>query len=92
MKLTPYKDILSMKQDDKDSLLLPVKVNTAKKQAELEVARLEERIATLEREITDLSASPDINLSKIADKFDELGLVERRKKQFTQIIAELFPV
>jgi 3-isopropylmalate dehydratase small subunit len=91
MKLTPYKEILSMKQDDKDALLLPIKINTAKKQAELTVAKIEEKIATLENEITTLSSSPELNLEKIADKFDELGLIERRKKQFTQIITELFP-
>lgn len=91
MKLTPYKDLLGMTQDQKDALLVPVRINTAKKQAELTVAKLEEQTATIENEITKLASQTELNLEKIADKFDDLGLIERRKKQFAQIISELFP-
>ena len=91
MKLTPYKDLLGMTQDQKDALLVPVRINTAKKQAELTVAKLEEQTATIENEITKLASQTELNLEKIADEFDYLGLIERRKKQFAQIISELFP-
>ena len=91
MKLTPYKDLLGITQDQKDALLVPVRINTAKKQAELTVAKLEEQTATIENEITKLASQTELNLEKIADKFDDLGLIERRKKQFAQIISELFP-
>ena len=91
MKLTPYKDLLGMTQDQKDALLVPVRINTAKKQAELTVAKLEEQTATIENEKTKLASQTELNLEKIADKFDDLGLIERRKKQFAQIISELFP-
>jgi len=91
MKLTPYKDLLGMTQDQKDALLVPVRINTAKKQAELTVAKLEEQTAIIENEITKLASQTELNLEKIADKFDDLGLIERRKKQFAQIISELFP-
>ena len=91
MKLTPYKYLLGMTQDQKDALLVPVRINTAKKQAELTVAKLEEQTATIENEITKLASQTELNLEKIADKFDDLGLIERRKKQFAQIISELFP-
>jgi hypothetical protein len=91
MKLTPYKDLLGMTQDQKDALLVPVRINTAKKQAELTVAKLEEQKATIENDITKLASQTELNLEKIADKFDELGLLERRQTQFTRIISELFP-
>ena len=90
MTLTPYKKVLGMTENEKDAMLLPIKIKTAKKQAELEIVKLEEEIALTENKINELASSPDLRLLEIARAFDNLGIIERRKKQFIQIVSELF--
>lgn len=91
MKLTPYRKSLTMAKEAVDTALAPVRARAAKKQAELETCKLEEKIATMESEITVLCSKQDINFHGIIDKMDELALAERRKAQFEKITAELFP-
>lgn len=90
-KLTPYKKLLTMAKEAVDATLAPVRANAAKKQAELEIAKLEERSATLQSELDGLCATRELNFSRIIDKLDEIDLTERRKKQFIKIVAEMFP-
>ncbi len=90
-KLTPYKKLLTMAKEAVDAALAPIRANSAKKQAELEVAKLEERVATLETELTELCSKKDLCFDRIIDKLDEIALAERRREQFNTIIAEMFP-
>lgn len=91
MKLTPYQTILTMSKEAIDKGLAKVRANSAKKKAELEIAKLEEKVATIEKEVDELCSTKEINFDKIIDKLDELALAERRKEQFQKIIEELFP-
>ena len=91
MKLTAYRKLLTMAKEAVDATLAPVRANAAKKQAELEMAKLDERIASLESELTTLCSQKDISFDKIIDKLDAIALSERRKKQFQQILDEMFP-
>ncbi len=90
-KLTPYKKLLTMAKEAIDATLAPVRANAAKKQAELEMAKLDEKIATIDSELTVACSQKDINFNNIIDKLDEIALAERRKKQFEKIITEMFP-
>jgi len=91
MKLPTYKDVLKMGEDAVKQTLAPVKAARAKKQAELEMCKLDEQIATLEAEIHEMCCSVDIDFSEIIDAQDELALVERRKAQYKKILVEMFP-
>ncbi len=91
MKLKPYKDYLKMAKEAIDETLAPVRANKAKKQAELEIAKLEEGIATKEASINELCTAKELNFAKIIDEQDALALQVRRKKQFETIVEELFP-
>ena len=91
MTLTPYKKLLTMAKEAIDATLAPVRAHAAKKQAELEMAKLDERIATLESELTTVCSQKDVNFDSIINKLDEIALAERRKKQFGKIIGEMFP-
>lgn len=90
-KLTPYRKLLVMGKEALDEVLAPVRSRSAQKKAELEVAKLEERIATLDTELTTLCSSKDLNFDRIIDKLDEMALAARRKKQFDKILTEMFP-
>jgi hypothetical protein len=91
MTLTPYKKLLTMAKEAIDASLAPVRAHAAKKQAELEMAKLDERIATLESELTQKCSQKDVNFDSVINKLDEIGLAERRRKQFEKIIKEMFP-
>jgi len=91
VKLKPYKEILKMAKEMIDETLAPVRAMRAKKQAELEVAKMDEKIATHEAKIQEICTEKDINFDKLISAQDELALMERRKKQFARIIEELFP-
>jgi hypothetical protein len=91
MKLTPYKKALTCGKKALDKLLVPVKVNKAKKQAELEMCKLEEEIATSEVALHDLCTREEVNFSAIIALQDKLALVQRKKKQYDKILTEMFP-
>lgn len=91
MKLTPYKKLLGMTKDAIDATLAATRANSAKKQAELEVCKLEEKQATLEKNIQEACSQKELNFNRIIELQDEFALNERRIEQFTQIISEMFP-
>ena len=90
MKLPAYKDVLKMAKEKIDDALAPVRAMRAKKQAELEMAKLDEQIATAEANIHEICCEKEINFSKLIDKQDALSLLERKKKQYQKILDEMF--
>ena len=91
MKLTPYADALKMGKEKIGKMLVPVKVNRAKKQAELEMCKLDEEIAVKEEKLHDSCCSEEVNFSKIIELQDGIALLTRKKKQYQQILDEMFP-
>jgi hypothetical protein len=91
MKLPKYKDVLKMAKDVIDDTLAPVRTMRAKKQAELEMAKLDEEIATQEAKIHELCCEKEINFAGLIDKQDKLALTQRKKKQYQKILDEMFP-
>jgi len=91
MKLTTYKQLITMTKEAVDKKLAPIRAIAQKKAAELEVAKLDERLATLQKEIDEECSKKDLNYDAIIRKLDDLALAERRQKQFNKIISELFP-
>ena len=91
MKLPAYKDVLKMGEDAIKATLAPVKAKRAKKQAELEMCKLDETIATKEAEINEQCCQEDVDFSELIDMQDSLALAERRKKQYQKILDEMFP-
>lgn len=91
MKLTPYKKLLAMTKEAVDATLAPIRAKSARKQAELEMAKLEETIATLETEVTQLASVREVNFGRMIDKLDDLALAERKRGQFQKILEEMFP-
>lgn len=91
MKLKPYKEILKMAKEKIDETMAPVRANKAKKQAELEIAKLDEKIASQEAKIQEICMKKEIDFDSLITAQDDLAIMERRKKQFTKIIEELFP-
>lgn len=91
MKLTPYKEILKWSKEKIDESLAGVRAHKAMKQAELEIAKLDEKIATQEAKIREICSGKEIDFEKLINAQDDLALMERKTKQFKKIIDELFP-
>ncbi len=91
LKLKPYKEVLRMSKEKIDDALAPVRTNRARKQAELEIAKMEEKLVSLEARINELCSEKDLLFDRIIAALDEYALTERKIKQFNTIIAEMFP-
>jgi hypothetical protein len=91
MKLPSYKEVLKMGKEKLEETLIPVRANKAKKQAELEMCDLEEKLATKTAEIAELCSAKELNFKKIIEAQDELGLLERKKTQYQNILDQMFP-
>ena len=92
MQLTPYEKLLGMTKEALDAVMAPVRSFTAKRKGRYEQAKLDERISSLELEVTELCSKKDLNFDAVLDKLDEITLLQRRKDQFDVIISQLFPV
>lgn len=91
MKLKSYKEYLKMGKEEIEHTLAPMRANKAKKQAELEIAKMEEKIASAEQKINELCTKQELDFNAIISAQDELCLMERRKKQLEKIIEDMFP-
>ena len=91
MKLPTYQDALRMGKDAINEMMAPAKARSAKKKAELEMCKLDERIASAQAEIHELCTTEDVDFGKIIDKLDDLALMERRKEQYEEILEQMFP-
>lgn len=90
LKLKPYKEILKMAKEKVDEVLAPVRANRARKQAELEIAKMDEKMASQEAKVFELCSAREIDFDAIIRSQDEYALMERRKNQFKKIIDEMF--
>lgn len=91
MKLPSYKDVLKSGKEKLNEALAPVRAKRAQKQAELEMSKLEEEIATTQADIHEECCKEEVSFPKIIEKQDKLGLLERRMKQYQKILDEMFP-
>ena len=91
MKLTPYEKCLKMGKEKVNEVLAPIRAKKCRKKAELEMAEIDEKIATCEADIHEECGKQDVDFTSIISKMDTLALAERKKKQFAKIIKEMFP-
>jgi hypothetical protein len=91
MSLRPYAESLKLTKEEKEKALLPNRVKQAKTQAQLELLKLDEEIATAEAGREELVQKFPINWGAILDASDRLALALRRKEQLAKLISELFP-
>jgi len=91
MKLLSYKEALKLGEKKLKEALIPVRVKKAKKQAELEMCKLEEQIAVKEAKLQEKCSDEEVNFPSIIELQDELGLLNRKRKQYERILEEMFP-
>ena len=90
MKLIPYKKVLAMTKEAVDKALVPIRARQTRSRGELEMMKIDEQILVLENEIQEITAKHPLDYDYLLSKLDKVALLERRKKQFTKVIKELF--
>ncbi len=91
MELPSYKEVLSMGKEKLKEAMIPVRFNKARKQAELEMCKLDEELAVQSATLQDVCSKEDVNFPRIISLQDELCLLERKKEQYQQILDQMFP-
>lgn len=91
MKLRPFKDLIAMSKEKLDEAMAPIRARQVRLKAELEMSELDSRLVTKETEVQEMCAQKDIDLKKLMDRLDEIALLERRKKQYGEVLEQLFP-
>jgi hypothetical protein len=91
MQLTAYKDILKLGKEKVQEAMAPMRAKEQRKRAELEMIQLESKICEIEQAIQEVCAAYPIDFEKLIKKIDEQALLERRKKQYGEIIEQMFP-
>ncbi len=89
-KTTKYSDMLAMCKDKIREVMAPLRAHEMKKKAEFEVAKLDSQIAEKEQKIKEISSQYPIEFPALTMALDDLELTKRRKKQFEEVIMEMF--
>ncbi len=91
MKLKPFKEIIAMGKEKLDESLAPIRAKMVNAKADLKKAEIETDLLTLEKDIAELCVDKDLDLDKLVDALDEVALLERRLKQYDDVLKQLFP-
>lgn len=90
-ELKPFKELIAMSKEKLDDALAPLRARAVKAKADIEMSKIEGGLITLEREVQEMCVSKEIDFEQLFDKLDESDLMERRLKQYTNVLAQLFP-
>jgi hypothetical protein len=90
MALIKYSEVIKLAKEKINEAMAPLREREMKKKAELEIAKIEGFLAEKEQAIQELAAKYPIDYDKLIEALDDLDLTNRRKEQFTKIIAEMF--
>lgn len=91
MKLKPFKELIAMSKEKLDEAMAPIRARQVKSQADLEMAKLDADILTQEGEVQEMCTKKEINFPALLDKLDKIALLERRRKQYGEVLKQLFP-
>lgn len=90
-QIKSFKELISLTKEKLEESLIPLRVRSAKAKAEIIKVELETKLADLETKIHRMCAEKEIEFVKVADLVDEYELTERRLKQITGLVDQLFP-
>ncbi|HNV67897.1 MAG TPA: hypothetical protein PKN60_12330 [Bacteroidales bacterium] len=86
-----FKELITLTKEKLEESMIPLRVRSAKAKAEIIKVELETKLADLEMKINEKAAQRDIEFLKVIELVDEYELTERRLKQVTGLVTQLFP-
>lgn len=91
MKLQPFKKLVGLSKEKLNEAMAPIRARAVKAKAELEMSSIEAKLVDYEAKVQELCVERDINLPRLLDMLDEIALLERRRKQYGEVLKQLFP-
>lgn len=91
MAFPKYADLIKLTKEKLGEAMAAPRAREQGKKAELEMAKLDTALASLDQKANELAAQYPINWDSLLQTLDEKALTERRRAQFATLIAELFP-
>lgn len=91
MKLKPFKEMIGLSKEKLDEAMAPIRARQVRLQANLEQSKLESDIVGKETLVQEMLTSKTVDFPKLMDRLDEIALLERRKEQYDEVLAQLFP-
>lgn len=90
-QIKPFKELITLTKEKLEESMIPLRVRSAKAKAEIIKVELETKLADLEMKINEKAAQKDIEFLKVIELVDEYELTERRLRQVTGLVTQLFP-
>lgn len=91
MKLKPFKEMIGLSKEKLNEAMAPIRSRQVRLQANLEQSKLESDIVGKETLVQEMLTSKTVDFPKLMDRLDEIALLERRKEQYDEVLAQLFP-
>lgn len=91
MKFPKYAELIKMSKEKLTEAMALPRAREMGKKAELEMAKLDTALASLEQKANELATAYPIDFDKLLAALDEAALTKRRRDQFATLIADLFP-
>lgn len=95
MQLRPFKEIVSYTKEKVTEVMAAPRARRLKAQAEAEMSDLDIEIITLEGKVEESLFAEDsyknFSFKTLLEQLDKLALLERRKKQYSKVLKQLFP-
>jgi hypothetical protein len=84
-------EILAASKEKLEEFLAPARARQIRAKADLEIAKLEEKLLTSEAKVQTLLCSKEIDFNAVLNEMDEHDLTARRIAQFGELMGGLFP-
>lgn len=91
MQLKPFKELIALSGEKLKEAMAPIRARSVKAKAELEQSKLDTEILELETKVQELLTQTEFSFPDLMEMLDEIDLLERRKKQYDQVLSQLFP-
>ena len=91
MQLRPFSELVAMSKEKLNEAMAPIRAKQVRGKAEMAMYEIDAKLLTLETTVQEMCCEKEINFDKLLDKLDEIGLLERRKKQYEEVLNQLFP-
>lgn len=91
IELKPFRELIAMSKEKLNEAMAPLRARAVKSQADLEMTKLEGDIIALQAAIQEMCVDKEIDFAALFDKLDDIALLERRLKQYEDVLAQLFP-
>lgn len=91
MQIQSFSKIMAMSADKLKEAMAPIYARKMKAKAELEMVKIDSDIIDMESKISESLTNKDVCFPTLMNRLDELALLERRRKQYEDVLEQLFP-